>query len=243
MATLIGPRRMSAERRFFSGMAILMILLVFAGFAPSFYLRGLVQYPRPNPTLPPSVILHGLLFTLWMLVFWAQTALVVAGRRDLHMKLGPAGILLALAMVPLMYLVGVWQVARANQPPFTDPLNWTVVPLLVIPAYTALVWLGWRWRRDAQWHKRLMLGAALLMMDPAIGRLPIAPPTLAGFTFLFGLAVAMYVPLMLWDRRSLGRIHPATRLAFGLAAATTAVRLLFLATGAWAPIAARLPGI
>ena len=24
-----------------------------------------------------------------------------------------------------MYLTAVWQVARANQPPFTDPLNWT----------------------------------------------------------------------------------------------------------------------
>jgi hypothetical protein len=243
MATLAGAARVTAERRFYSGMAILMVLIVFAGFAPSFYLRGLIPVPRPNPVLPPSVLLHGLLFTLWMLVFWAQTVLVAAGRRDLHMKLGLGGMALALAIVPLMYLVAVWQVPRASQPPITDPLNWTSVPLSVIPAYAALVWLGWRRRRDAQWHKRLMLGAALLMMDPAIGRLPLAPPTLGGFVAQSLLALVPYAAMFWWDRRSLGRVHPATWLAFGLAAAALAVRTLLLATGAWAPVAAHLPGI
>src|SRR4051794_12346124 len=106
--------RQSAERRFYSRMAIFMVALVFIGFAPSFYLRGYVNVPRPNPTLPPSVLAHGMLFTLWMLVLVAQTHLVAAGRRDLHMKLGKLSFLLALAILPLMYLVGVWQVARAN---------------------------------------------------------------------------------------------------------------------------------
>ena len=83
--------RQTAERRFYSRMAIALIALAFLGFAPSFYLRGIVPpYPRPNPTLPLSVLLHGVLFTLWMLVLVAQTQLVAAGRRDLHMKLGGA---------------------------------------------------------------------------------------------------------------------------------------------------------
>ncbi|HYE27941.1 MAG TPA: hypothetical protein VEA61_06890 [Allosphingosinicella sp.] len=243
MAIVTGAKRVAAERRFYSGMAILMILLVFAGFAPTFYLRGIVPYPRPHPSLQPSVLAHGLLFTLWMLVFWAQTALIAAGRRDLHVRLGAAGMALALAIVPLMYLVAVWQVPRANQPPFTDPLSWTAVPLSVIPAYAVLVWLGWRRRRDAQWHKRLMLGAALLMMDPAIGRLPLAPPTLGGFFAQSLLALAPYLLIVWWDRRSLGRIHPATSLVFVVAAAALSVRSLCLATGAWAPVAAHLPSL
>jgi hypothetical protein len=41
----------------------------------------------------------------------------------------------------------------------------------------------------------------------------------------------------------LGHIHPATKLGFGLAASATVIRLIFLATGAWAPIAAHLPGV
>lgn len=237
--------RQTAERRFYSRMAIALIALAFLGFAPSFYLRGIVpSYPRPNPTLPLSVLLHGGLFTLWMLVLVAQTQLVAAGRRDLHMKLGGVSIMLALLIIPMMYLVAVWQVERANQPPFTSPLGWTIVPLAVIPVYAILVWNGWRRRREAQWHKRMMLGAAIVVvLGPAIGRLPIAPPTLGGFTFQHVLGLALFVPLMLWDRRSQGRIHPATWLGFSLATLMIAISTAFLATDTWAPIAAYLPGV
>src|SRR5215213_7926393 len=119
MATIAGSAsaKASAERRFYSGMAIGLVALVLLAFAPSFYLRDIVPaYPRPNPTLPPWVILHGSLFTLWMLIFVAQTQLVAAGRRDLHMKLGSAAMVLAVLLVPVMYLTGVWQVARNNVP-------------------------------------------------------------------------------------------------------------------------------
>lgn len=237
--------RQAAERRFYSWMAIALVALMFLGFAPSFYLRGIVPpYPRPNPTLTPWVVLHGSLFTLWMLVLVAQTQLVAAGRRDLHKKLGVASILLAILIIPMMYVTAVWQVARANQPPFTDPLNWTVIPLAVIPVFAFLVWNGWKRRRDAQWHKRLMLSAAIVVvMGPVFGRLPIAPPTLAGFSFQHSLGLVLFVPLFLWDRRSQGRVHPATWLGFSLAVAMLAVSTAFLATGAWAPIAAHLPGV
>jgi hypothetical protein len=246
MATITGDvrDRQLAERRFYSRMALFMILLVFLGFAPSFYLRGIVpSYPRPNPTLSPSVIIHGLLFTTWMLVFVAQTQLVAAGRRDIHKKLGDASMVLALAIIPMMYLVGVWQVGRANQPPFTDPLNWSIVPLAGIPAYAFLVWTGWRNRRKAAVHKRAMLSAALSLMHPAIGRIPLGPPILPIFAMTALLSVATFIPLILWDRRTLGHVHPTTILGVSLNLAVVAVQLLFLATGTWAPIAAHLPGV
>ena len=246
MATITGVpgNHQLAERRFYSRMALFMVFLVFLGFAPSFYLRGIVpSYPRPNPTLPLSVIVHGLLFTTWMLVFVAQTQLIAAGRRDIHMKLGAASMALALAIIPMMYLVGVWQVGRANQPPFTDPLNWSIVPLASIPAYAILVWTGWRNRRKAAVHKRAMLSAALSLMHPAIGRIPLGPPILPVFAMTALLSVATFIPLILWDRRTLGHVHPTTVLGVSLNLAVVAVQLVFLATGTWAPIAAHLPGV
>ena len=247
MATVTSPRaeQLSAERRFYSRMALFLVVLMFMGFAPSFYLRDVVpSYPRPNPTLPPAVLLHGALFTLWMLVFVVQTQLVANGRTDIHMKLGKASMVLALLIVPMMYLTGVWQVERANQPPFTDPLNWTAVPLAAIPPYAILVWIGWERRRQAQWHKRAMLGAAIVVVaGPAIGRLPIAPPTFGGFAFQMLLGLALFVPLMLWDRRSIGHVHPATWLGFGVVAASVVISLALVGTGTWAPIASQLPGI
>jgi len=248
MATITGVAgdRQLAERRFYSRMALFLIALVFFGFAPSFYLRGVVpSYPRPNPTLPLSVLIHGGLFTLWMVLVVAQTQLVAAGRRDVHMKLGLATVLIALALIPIMYLAAVWQVARANQPPFTDPLTWTVIPLAVIVPFALLIWQGWAHRRNAQWHKRLMLSAAILIVaGPAIARLPLAPPTLAGFTFQLILGLGLFIPLFVWDRRTQGHIHLATWLGFAMGALSIFVPLAVFWTGAdWAPIAARLPGV
>jgi hypothetical protein len=248
MATVASPAidAQTRERRFYCRMAIALVVLVFLGFAPSFYLRDVVPaYPRPNPTLPPAVILHGALFTGWMLVLIAQTQLVRAGRRDVHMQLGVIGLALALLMIPVMYLASVWQVARANQPPFTDPLTWTIVPLAVIVPFAVMIWSGWNHRRNAQWHKRSMLGAAILVVaGPSIGRLPIAPPTLVGFTIIFLLGFLLFVPLIIWDRRTQGQVHPATWLGLSMLAISVAIPLAVFWTGAnWAGVAARLPGV
>src|SRR5437764_5961167 len=182
MATIVAPAadRKASERKFYSRYALFLVFIVLLGFGPSFYLRGIVpSYPRPNPTLPPTVILPGSVFTVWMALIIAQTQLISARKHEVHMRLGKLGMLFAILMIPVMYLTGVWQVARANQPPFTDPLTWTIVPLAVIIPFAILVGRGWANRRDVQTHKRLMLSAAILVvMGPSIGRLPIAPPTI-----------------------------------------------------------------
>jgi hypothetical protein len=248
MATVTSPRaeQLSAERKFYSRMALFLMALMFIGFAPSFYLRDIVPaYPRPNPTLPPAVLLHGAIFTLWMLAVVAQTQLISARRVELHMKIGAMTVLLAIALIPIMYLTAVWQVGRANQAPFTDPLTWTIVPLAVIIPFAIMIWQGWAHRRNAQWHKRAMISAAILIVaGPSIGRLPVAPPTLVGFTFQFLLGLVLFVPLFVWDRRTQGRVHPATWLGFAMLAISIFIPLAVFWTGAdWASVAARLPGV
>ena len=248
MATIVASPadRKTSERKFYSRMALFLVFLVLLGFSPSFYLRGIVpSYPRPNPTLPAAVILHGSVFTLWMLAIVAQTQLISARKHEIHMRLGKLTLLLAVLMIPVMYLTGVWQVARANQPPFTDPLTWTIIPLSVIIPFAVLVWGGWANRRIAQTHKRLMLSAAILVvMGPSIGRLPIAPPVLPGFTVQFLLGLALFLPLFIWDRRSQGHVHPATKLGFAMAAFSVAIPLaVFWGKLPWANVAAHLPGV
>jgi hypothetical protein len=248
MATVVASAadRKTSERKFYSRMALFLIFVVLLGFGPSFYLRGVVpSYPRPNPTLPPAVIFHGLVFSTWMLLIVAQTQLISARKHALHMTLGKAGMLFAILMIPVMYLTAVWQVARANQPPFTDPLTWTIVPLAVIIPFAIVVWNGWDKRRDVQTHKRLMLSAAIMvMMGPAIGRLPIAPPVLIGMTIQLLLGLALFIPMFVHDRRLHGVVHPATKFGFGMAAITVAIPLaVFWLNLPWAKVAAHLPGV
>jgi hypothetical protein len=238
--------RKASERKFYSRMALFLVFLVFAGFAPSFYLRGLVPpYPRPNPTLPPAVLLHGTVFTLWMALIVAQTQLISARKHQIHMRLGTLTVLLAILMIPVMYLTAVWQVARANQPPFTDPVTWTIIPLATIIPFAVMVWQGWTNRRNAPWHKRAMLGAAIIVVaGPSIGRLPIAPPTLVGFTILLLLEFVPFVPLIIWDRKTVGKIHPATQLGLAMLALVIGIPLaVFWLNLPWASVAAHLPGV
>ena len=190
-----------------------------------------------------SIVLHGLLFTLWLLVFWTQARLIGAGRRDLHMKLGIAGMLLAAVLIPLMYLTAVGGVARASAPPFTTPLAWTAVPLACLAAYIPLLWLGWKHRRNAAAHKRLMLCAALLMMGPAVGRFPIAPPVLAGHAIQQFLAWCTVIPLLVYDRRTLGQLHWATKLGASLTGASVLLGIAGIVVPGWAALAAHLPGV
>jgi cytochrome bd-type quinol oxidase subunit 2 len=248
MATIAAPPadRKSSERKFYSRMAILLVVVVFLGFAPSFYLKGIVPpYPRPNPTLPPAVLFHGLMFTLWMALLVLQTQLVATRRTETHMKLGKATMLVAIALIPVMYLTAVWAVPRHSHPPFTDDLNWTAIPLAVIPAFAFLVYEAWRRRKESQWHKRLMLSATIIFAaGPGFSRIPLAPPTFWGFTAqLLGGTFLLFLPMFIWDRRTQGKIHPATWTGYAVATAAAVIPLALIYTKSWAGIAAKLPGV
>ena len=234
------------ERRFYTRMAWFIAAIVFIGFAPSFYLKPLgLSFPRPNPQLVPNLMLHGVVFTAWVAVFLAQVSFVSAGRRDLHRALGAAAMVLGAAMVPVMYVTAIGMVARGSHPPFTDALTWSAVPLVAIPVFIAMLWLGWREsRRNLQAHKRLMLGIMLMLAEPALHRIPILPPNLLTNNIHMALCWLVFVPLLVWDRRTLGQLHWATRLGAGLFALVIAMQVFFLSVpGIWASFAVYLPGM
>src|SRR4051794_41877461 len=109
--------RKTSERKFYSRMALFLVALVLLGFGPSFYLKGIVpSYPRPNPTLPPAVILPGLVFTAWMGLILAQKQAISARKDDGHMQLRKLGVVFAILMNPALVLNSVGHVSRANQP-------------------------------------------------------------------------------------------------------------------------------
>jgi hypothetical protein len=214
MATMVDRARapLSSERRFYLGMAIAILAIMFAGFAPSFYLRGMV--PPYAPFLPMTwlVILHGLLFTGWLALFMTQVGLMSSGRPHVHRRLG----LIAFAMLPAMIVVGllvaIGGVARHSGPPDLSPLTWLAVPLLDIPVFTGLIAAALYHRRTPQTHKRLMLSALIGLTPPGTGRL-LAPIGVPMPVAIIGSQVLLMAALAAWDLKSRGRLHPVTIIA------------------------------
>lgn len=234
MATIAARRPgLSAERRFFFFMGMVIVLTVFAGFAPSYYLRGMVPAGAPLLPMTPLVHLHGLVFSAWVLLFMAQVSLVSVGRPDLHRKLGLAGFLMVVVLIVVGTLAALNGVARASGPPIVPPLSWLAVPLLDVPVFAGMIGAALYFRGTPQVHKRLMLSAMIGMLPPSLGRLP-ALQGMFGFagTIIGGMLLFM-AALAIWDIRSRGRVHKVTIIATVVLVGSWLFRLAIWQTEPW----------
>ncbi|MBA3896606.1 MAG: hypothetical protein H0X36_05645 [Sphingomonadaceae bacterium] len=242
MATILATRLLSAERRFFLTMAVIVLGIVFIGFAPSFYLRGVVPPYAPFKPTTPLVIVHGMLFTGWTLLFMTQVGLVSAGRVDLHRKLGAIGIFVLAAMIVVGMLSALNGVARHSGPPMVPPLAWLAIPFFDVPMFGTLIGVALYNRRNPQTHKRLMLIAMFGMCAPAIGRTAGAFG-LPGPVFVVPLLVGLVTMLALWDRSSRGSAHRATKWGGSFLIGSWLFRLVIMWTPPWLAFAAWASGL
>src|SRR5262249_16855541 len=151
-------------------------LLVFAGFARTYYLKIYTG----APPLSPLLHLHGIVFTSWILLFVLQTTLVAAHRVHTHRRLGLATLPLAAAMI----FVGVVTVTTGlrlghNASGAPDSVAFLAVPLGDMLIFAILIGFGVYYRQRKDVHKRLMLLATLSLLTAPLGRLPMVGGTLA----------------------------------------------------------------
>ena len=126
IAARTGPASRRREHLFYTGMAIAVVGTVFAGFAPTFYLRPF----SGAPPLMPLLQLHGLVFTSWMMLLLTQTSLVAANRTDVHRRLGIAGAVIAVLMVLVGTMTAIIRAKQGAAPPGgPSPLVFLAVPL------------------------------------------------------------------------------------------------------------------
>ena len=230
------PNARSAEHRFFSAMALGILMLALAGFARTYFLRPLLAAPTPAlPTLTPLIHLHGALFTAWVVLFLVQVRLVAARRLDLHRRLGVAGVVLATTMIAVGTLTAVHGAGRGVAPFGIEPRRFLLVPLVAVALFALFATAGIVRRRDPQSHKRFMLLATIALLPPAIARwvllLGLGPPV------IFAIATLLLVPLVVWDLRTLRRLHPVTLWAGSLLVVSGPLRLLLSRTDGWLRVA------
>ncbi len=93
------PVNRTMERIFFGGMAILLCVVVIVGFTPTYFGAGMVRAPLPSPILH----VHGAAFTLWMVLYLVQSALISVKRVKWHRSLGT----IAFCLPPVMIVLGL----------------------------------------------------------------------------------------------------------------------------------------
>ena len=195
----------ASERRFFLGMAIAIAVTVIFGFT--------LNAARMHWTfleLPAQVHLHAAVFSTWIILYVVQNSLIVRGSITRHRQLGMLGAAIAVSMVVLGIVTTVAAVEQHRVPPFFPPGVFLVLDVLGIVGFGILTAWAIALRKQAAWHKRLMLCGTILIMSPALGRiLPL--PSLGEFAPLavFASMAVFVIAGMTYDLRLHGRIHPA----------------------------------
>jgi len=228
----------SAEHRFFSAMSVIAAIVIVTGFGNTYGPKVLGGTPVPG-----IIHLHAVVFASWLVLFVAQTLLVLRGRIKLHQQVGTWG----MALAGLMLVVGVLTAIAAAKighrgipgVEFPDPEGFLLLNVCATLVFSVLVGVAFVYRRSPQIHKRLMLMAVMGgLIGPGASRLPLV----AGHTPAIGaLVMAFLLAGPIHDLVTRRRIHPAYIGGFAVALFSLPPVVAALAsTSAWHRIAASL---
>ena len=153
------PSTVLPDRVFFSLAGLWFVTLTFVGFSPSFYFRVL-----PEP-LPKHQIVHGVVYSTWVVLFLVQALLISTHRVRWHITLGAASAFLLILMIPVGFHVVLVKTAAGFKSVDEAGFNLTELTLGFTFAFAGLAN-----RRRPFVHKRLMLFATLMLTVAAADR-------------------------------------------------------------------------
>ena len=215
------------DHTFYCVMAGIAAVTVFAGFAPTYFLRSFSD----RPALSPLLHLHGLVFTSWVVLFVTQVSLVATRRVALHRRLGVLGLVIAVSMVVVGTMAAIDAARRGFTPPGAPPpLVFLAIPLGDMVVVSLLVATGLHFRRRPEIHRRVMLVTMLALMTPAIARLPFMPQHILAF---LGTTDLLLVACLVYDRITRGRIHPAFLWGTSFVVLSQVARIAIAGTAMW----------
>ncbi len=195
----------ATHRRFYFYAVLGAAIIVFVGFAQSYFLKGFFG----TPPLYPLLHLHGFIMTSWIVLFATQTWLIEAHRVRLHRRLGIFGALLA-ATILIVGAAVVTINAREGRVPAGAPipviLSLSYINLLV---FGLLVGAAIYLRCRSESHKRLMLLATLNLLSPAVNRIPLHFIESGGLLTVLGLPDLFILICVVYDSALHRRLHPA----------------------------------
>jgi hypothetical protein len=236
MAASPNIHRRISDRPLYLLAAIVVPLIVLAGFARTYYLKGLFS----APPLPSRLVhFHGIVMTAWVALFIVQVSLVAKRRTKAHMRLGVLGAVLAALVVVVGVLTALSAAARGHTPG-PPALQFLVIPLGDMLVFAILIGTALYFRRRLDIHKRLMLVAAINITVPAVARIPLNFIINGGPLVFFGLTDLCLLAFVAFDTIRHRRLHPAFLWGTIFIIVMQPLRILLAGTDAWLRFAAAL---
>jgi hypothetical protein len=225
-------------RHLYMGVIAFAALVVFVGFAPTFYLRGLFH----GPALMPLTVLHGIAFSAWIVLLLVQSLLVRTGNVRVHRRLGIAGALLAAGVVVLGVWLALVAAARGTIGDLVHapPLEFLIVPLGQILIFGVLTGVAIALRRRPEVHRRLMIVATIHLTAPAMVRAAHVLFHVASPLPALIVTSTLVILCIVYDAVTRGRVHPVFAVVAPMTVLSFPMRILFSHTAAWHSIAAWL---
>lgn len=201
---------------FWQKMNFAMAAFILFGFA-QFAARGFVDFYH----VPLVFHVHGMLMIGWLGLLCAQSLFAGRGSLALHMSLGWMSMVMVPVMVAIASLTCLEAIAAGMFPPFFTASYFLALVHVSIVVFAVLVMAAVTLRERPDWHRRLMLGSTVVLLEPALGRvlpMPLIMP--------WGEWVSMAIQLgVVWliarhDQREQGAVHPASLAVAGVVVAT-----------------------
>lgn len=205
-APRVAARGYMADQDYFTRFTVALALLILFGFA-QFAMRGFVDVRR----ISWLTHVHGVLMIAWLGLAIAQNIFVGRGELGMHRRLGWLAAALVAGTAVVGVAVGYSAIAEQRVPPFFSNPYFLALTAVESIVFAAVVGWGVSLRRNTQWHRRAMLGATVIILEPALGRL-LPMPLMVGWSEWAILAIQLLVLGILarHDRKVLGHVHPAT---------------------------------
>lgn len=228
-----------SERRLFAIAAAGFVLIIFIGFARTYYLK----FALGTPPLPGLLVhLHGVLMTAWILFFIAQVWLIRSKRTAVHMRNGMIGIALAIAIIIVGFFTAVaaGKNGAASFPPDVPPLAFLTVPIFDLLMFAILFGAAIYYRRQPANHKRLLLLTVVNFLPPAVARIPIESLRAFGPLYFFGVPTLITIALLIYDTWLNGKVNKVFLAGSILLILSYPLRIMLSMTDAWMRFAAWL---
>lgn len=222
--------RRPSDRSLFLAAAIGFPLIVFIGYFKTYYFSSFFDV---KPLANALVHAHGIVMSLWVIYFTAQTVLIRSKNIRLHMTLGMAGIALA-ALVVVVGLATAYDahIVRAAAPPGLNPHSFLIVPVVDMLLFVIFFGGAIYFRKRPAEHKTLMLMTAINFVGAAVARIPFFPQNLI-LLFVIGIPVLLSIFCLIWFTVKYRKLNKIFAAAVFLFIVSIPLRIVFANTAIW----------